>query len=400
MRFRTKIDWAMVYLFFCVMPYLKPYNVTLIPWADNIFKLWKVLASLCILLTFIKGKPTFHRKSIYLIIFCAIWMISLVLNNGPVGDYFNNILSIIGITLLFEKGYKSSKFKSNITLLIYEIGAIYMLLTLITAIQTYPFFAYGMKLDDNANFLGGDNYSAFILIVLCGCMFFYDEKYKRKIRKRTWLFSLLGLVSLIIPCAVTGILSYSLLLLVIVLRKYPGIRKLFKWKYMVLICLLVVLAISYFGLDAILAKILNSMDKTGFNGRNMIWPMTISAIVNKPLLGYGGLTETQAQTWMIAGANHAHNILLQYPFSVGIVGTMFFVLYVMGVLNGTKRKCNKHIWILMTCLSAFVFCSIFDFYIGLIYFYLLLEMIWIHKDSDVKEKNDEEKRCMCSYSNI
>ena len=53
---------------------------------------------------------------------------------------------------------------------------------MITAILGYPFGAEGMNLRDNANFLGGDNYSAFILIVLCGIILFYDVTYKKSIR--------------------------------------------------------------------------------------------------------------------------------------------------------------------------------------------------------------------------
>ena len=107
--------------------------------------------------------------------------------------------------------------------------------------------------------------------------------------------------------------------------------------------------------------------------------MTITAIMKKPILGYGGLTEEQAGTWLIAGANHAHNFILQYPFSVGVIGTFFIILYFVKILKGSMQLSNQSCRVLLMCLSAFMICSFFDFYIGLIYFYLLLEMIWIHK---------------------
>lgn len=379
LKLKMKVNWQLVYLFFMLMPYLKPYNITLIPSVDAIFKVWKIVATFFIIFRFFKKRHILHVESVYLFIFCAVWGVSLIINEGPIVEYGNNILSILGMVLLFEVGYKNSIFKKNITCLIYNIGAVYQVLNLITVIQGYPFGAYGIRLNDNANFLGGDNYSAFILIALAGIMFFYDDCYVGKIRRRTWCFSLLGLASLVIPFAFTGIVSYTLLLLMVVFHKYPIVKKFFKWKYIFAVCLIVILAVSYFHLDEFLVKMLNSMNKAGFNGRSLIWPMTITAIMKKPILGYGGLTEEQAGTWLIAGANHAHNFILQYPFSVGVIGTFFIILYFVKILKGSMQLSNQSCRVLLMCLSAFMICSFFDFYIGLIYFYLLLEMIWIHK---------------------
>ncbi|OUP22366.1 hypothetical protein B5F29_01090 [Lachnoclostridium sp. An196] len=370
-----------IILFMVLMPFLKPYNVTLIPMLDNIFKIWKLISTLYILVIFFKGPFRLHKESIWLLMFCAVWTISLVINRGPIEDYINNILSIIAIMLFFEE-VNNEKIKMQLSKMFYTVGAAYMILNCITAIQGYPFFAEGMELDDNANFLGGDNYSAFILIVLSGLMFFYDVKYLKKIRAKTWIYNLFGLLSLIIPFSFMGIISYVFFLMMVIFSKFYTIIKMLNWKKIMLIGVVFVLLVSYSNLDEVMANVLGAMNKTGFNGRNMIWPLAIDAIIKKPLIGYGGLTTEQASTWILAGANHTHNILLEFPFSVGLMGTLFFCEFIIAVFRGTIRKHNNGTEILLTTLSAFVLCSIMDFYIGLVYFYLLLYMIWINKGQE------------------
>lgn len=382
MKIKFKIDGKELFFFLIIMPFLKPYNVTLIPMLDFIFKIWKVLSTIYIICSFFSKKQRVCMTSIYLFLFCFIWMISLILNRGPIVDYCNNILAILGCRLLFETNKDNDQFKEKISKIIYKIGAVYMALNCMTAWIGHPFFAAGMKLDDNANFLGGDNYSAFILIVLCGLMFFYDIKYIKKIRLSTWIFNGIGFTSLLISFALTGIISYAFLMILILCANYKFVRELFNWKTILLISGFIVLLISYFHLDVVVSDLLGKVDKSGFNGRNMIWPRSIKAIENKFILGYGGLTAKQAETWIIAGANHTHNILLQIPFSTGIIGTFFFVMYLSLTLKNTMKNRDRAMNILFMTLSAFVLCSIFDFYMGLIYMYILFDFIWINKKTN------------------
>ena len=270
MKNKFEIDKKELFIFLIIVPFLKPYNITLIPTLDKIFKIWKIISTTYIVFAFINKKQKIYKMSIYLFLFCVIWMISLIINNGPISDYFNNIFSILGCALLFETYKDNHSFKERISKVIYKIGAVYMVLNCITAIIGRPFFACEMKLDDNANFLGGDNYSAFILIVLCGLMFFYDIKYLSEIRETTWFFNILGLISLIIPFSFTGMVSYFFLLLLILFDNYKLVRKFFDWKIILFICASVVLLISYFHLDVIVSEFLGKVDKSGFNGRNMI----------------------------------------------------------------------------------------------------------------------------------
>lgn len=374
-----RISYRKCFLYMILLPYLKPYNVTLIPWLDNIYKAWKIVATLLIIFEFLRKKTRLHRSSVYLFAFLMTWMISLLINHAPIIDFGNNILSILGIMLLFEENYNNKFFKANLTKVLYSVAYIYILLNLITVMMGMPFFSAGIKLDDNANFLGGDNYSAFILITLCGFMFFNDLLYYKNIRTKTWVVAFIGLACLSITFAFTGMLAYAIFLISVLFYRYSLWEKLLRWRNVVAFCACLVIAIAYLHLDQLGGSFLKSIGKTGFNGRNMIWPRVITAIIKKPLLGYGGVDTELAATWFIAGANHAHNFLLEYPFSTGVIGTIFFVAYFTNCLKKTLCKDNRDIRVLLLTLGAYIICSTFDFYIGLIYFYLLMEMIWLYK---------------------
>lgn len=392
MQKKRKITLNQCYLSFVLLPYLKPYNVTLIPVLDIIFKMWKVAATLTIIFAFFYSKEKIQKQSMCLIGFLITWTVSLIINKAPIVDFGNNILSIIGMLLLFETKINNKKFKVDIVQILYAISCVYMVLNLITVVIKRPFLSGGMELGDNANFLGGDNYSAFILIVMCGILFLHDIQCYETIKIKTWFIALVGWVCLAIPFALTGMIAYALLLLVVFLdvnkTMRAAIRKFFSWKTAIVFCLFFVLAISYFHLDILVASLLGGLEKSGFNGRNMIWPMAISAFMKKPILGYGGIDAELASTWFIAGANHTHNFLLEFPFSTGIIGTAFFVTYMGYLLRKTKIKNNKVERMLLMVLAAYIICGTFDFYIGLIWFYLLLDLIWLFKDNSRKIKKE------------
>lgn len=379
---RIKLNKNCVFLYFILLPYVKPYNITLIPSLDNIFKVWKVASTLVIAIAFLSAKKKLHKPTLFLFGFLTVWIASLIINNGPISSFINNIMSIAGMALLFERYYDDRKFKINVIHVLYNIAVCFIFLNLLTVINGHPFLAKGLKLDDNANFLGGDNYSAFILITLCGFMFFYDMQVFKKIRLRTWFYSIASIFSLILTFALAGILAHLFLYFAVIVNK-KGLRILFKWTNAFWLAIFFVVAVSYLHLDHVMAFLIDNMGKSGFNGRNYIWPMAIAAFTKKPLLGYGGVSSELASTWFIAGANHTHNILLEYPFSTGIIGTAFFGTYFILILRNMKKMFNDDgMRILMCTLTAYIICSILDFYIGLINFYLLLNMIFIFKNGD------------------
>jgi O-antigen ligase len=372
-----------------LLPYLKPYNFTLIPWLDDIYKVWKVVVTLFILIEFakefIKKRRMIEKRTVFLWLFLFTWGISLLLNGEKqlILELGVNILSIFGVSVFFENIKNNQVYKKLVLQFLYVIAGSYSVLNLVVTILGHPFGAKDMVLGDNANFLGGDNYSAFILITLCGVMFFYDDIYVNKIRIRTYFFSACGLMSLIIPFSLTGLIAYLFLIVLFCLRKNVTITKLFSRKNMLVLAVVITCLIAFFDLSQLFNGVLEVVGKTGFNGRDLIWPRAVTAIFKRPLVGYGAVGSELSANWeFLAGANHTHNVILEYPFSTGLIGTLFFIIYLFYVFKGIHRQIHCTVQPLLLTMSSFILCSIFDFYIGLIYFYLLLELIAFYKDEN------------------
>lgn len=370
---------------FILLPYLKPYNVTLIPWLDNIFKIWKVLATVLIIIHFVVSRKMIEKKTIALWLFLLVWSISLLMNGDRevILELGVNVLSIFGISLFFETIKSKDNYKKILLQFLYVIASSCTTLNLVVTLLGHPFGAKDMILGDNANFLGGDNYSAFILIVFCGVMFFYDDVYVKKIRIRTYFFSVCGLMSLAIPFSLTGTIAYLFLIVILLLRKNRILTKLFSRKNMFIFAVTLTSLITFFNLSELFGGVLAGLGKVGFNGRNIIWPKAINAIFQRPLIGYGGVGDELSANWeFLTGIDHTHNIILEFPFSTGLIGTVFFIAYLFNVFKGINRQIHCAIQPLLLTMSSFILCSIFDFYIGLIYFYLLLELISFYKDGE------------------
>lgn len=386
---KLKNSKKLIFIYMVLLAYLKPYNITLIPSINAIFKLLKVVVTLVLILEFINKKMVLHKAYVYLMCFCTVWAVSLFLNNAP-KELLNNILSVIGTTLFFENNYYSEYFKKTLLKALYSISACFIVLNFITVLIGHPFFAADMNLGDNANFLGGDNYSAFILITHVGFMFFENIYSKGKISAVTWFFAVIPLLGLLITFSFTGIIAYTLLLIAVRIKNASVKYTFFNYKLAFVICLVFLIGISYLHFDVLASFLLNKVDKVGFNGRIWIWPMSVSAIMKKPLFGYGAVSAELAQTWFIAGANHTHNILLEFPFSTGLIGSTFLVLYLKEVLNNAKRMYYKpETQVLLLTLFAYIVCSTFDFYIGMINLYLLLNMIFLYKNENDYKNLDQ-----------
>lgn len=94
-----------------------------------------------------------------------------------------------------------------------------------------------------------------------------------------------------------------------------------------------------------------------FSGRVYIWKNAVSAIINKPLFGYGirsgsdmvsylGYTSVNEDTHFIwQGATHCHDEVLQITFEGGIIGLALFIsLYVFaikGLIKGWPDKISQ-----------------------------------------------------------
>lgn len=375
---KIRFDNVFIIVFFLI--YLKPFNTSFWGIFDTFLQFAKIIISFILLVLLIKRNKKISKVSIVVMLFLCSWSLALIMNNM----LFENLIYLISIAcmFLFVDLYRgSSKNEKSIFKCLYWIAAFYIVLHTLTIFMGHPFF--GVANDYDRYFLGGDNRSAFILIILCTLLYIYDVQYCELISVRTFTISLIGLVGLIYVFSVAGMIAYSLLLLAIFLRKHKFLKVVFSVKCILLLMVAVVVSVVVFHIEDKLSSILALFNKTGLSSREVIWPLAVRHFLERKFFGYGALSPDQVRAYYLYGAGHTHNMLLEILMMTGIVGfTLFFYLMHIIVRKSKRNETKMTYYICMFGLAAYCLCAIFDFYIELIYFYLLLALITLIKESE------------------
>lgn len=170
------------------------------------------------------------------------------------------------------------------------------------------------------------------------------------------------------------------------LKKIVNVRSVF-----IIIILLLVLIIG-FNFQTHFEKVLNTFGKVGMNSREIIWPDAIYAIMQKPILGYGILTDNQIASYILYGTTHTHNIILEFLMDSGIVGSFFAFMWFKSAVTVKKRLLKNDVVIgLLYCIVAYLLCATLDFYIALIYFWVLIFLFDSIKNA-IYEREKQGKR--------
>lgn len=374
-----RINSINLIIWIALLTYLKPANAILWGPVNDIYKIGKVLATLLIIILALKHRPRFSLQMISCLAFVIVWGYSIIQNNGELGERLQELLSIIGMVFLFSYIHAKPKKIEFVFSILSKIAKVYFVLELVTIITNKPLFAEAMVNGDRY-FLGSDNYSAFIMLPLCGCMFAYSYMKNKKIDLNTWGFALVGFLSLVIPFAVTGMVMYALFLISALLISYPSVRKWMKTKTAIFIALVFTVSVVVFNVQDYLSGVLSFVGKVGLNSREIIWPRAVAAIAMKPIFGWGALTESQKNSYLLYGAGHAHNIVLEFLLETGILGTAIALIWLVTSLKGIAKVKANYMYIMQACLFFYLLCAIFDFYLGLIYFWLMIMSVNVLKD--------------------
>lgn len=373
-----KINRSSIVIVVALLVYLKPANVVLWPQINMIYKIVKVFITLIILVVFIKRKMKFDKSVALCLLFITVWGTSIYFNNGQLGSKLQELLSIIGMLFLFKWiEYSDRKITSTLSI-IDKIAKIYFVLELITVILDKPLFAEA-KIAYDKYFLGSDNYSAFILIPLAGIMFSYSQIKYKKITIGTWIFSFIAFLDLLIPFAVMGMISYLLMIFLFIFVSNPEIRRFFSIKRVVVMAIIFLIAVIGFNIQNHLSGLLAAFGKTGLNSREIIWPKAIQAFFQRPWVGWGSLSEKQVKSYLLYGANHAHNIFLEIILDSGLIGMAIMIAWIKEIYKGLNNCKVKYSYLLQICFACYILCGIFDFYLSSIYFWMLIFSIEIIK---------------------
>lgn len=365
-----KCDKHKIMIFLSVLIFLKPSNVSYWSMVDSIYKLLKVLIMLVLIVKYIRSGAKIRKKDVLLFTVLLIWLFSAYCNLHSFGDNLQQVLSIIGIFLLV----KIINTKDKVMMLLESIAfltKIYVFLELITIFLDHPLFADAMGRSDRF-FLGNDNYSAFVIIPLCGIMMASSLFKNNKINKSTWFFLFIAFLCFAVPGSVTAIVSFGILIVCAIFLNWSFLRKALTIKSLIAFAILFVGMVVCFNIQDYFGVLLSVIGKTALNSRETIWPKAVGLIRQKPMFGWGVLTERQIEGYVLYGASHAHNIILQLLLDIGIIGTALLGIWLYGIIKYNKCIKKKYMYILYLCMWCYLFASIFDFYFGLIYFWLML----------------------------
>ena len=286
---------------------------------------------------------------------------------------------------------KRPKGLSSILKYLSIISRIYIILHFYTIIVDHPVLAESVVSYDKY-FLGSDNYSAFILIPLSGFILSNKLINNQKIKIWDYFFFFIGFLCLLIPKSWAGIFAYGIFMFLFIFRKSLFLKRIVTVRNVFLCIILLLILVICFNFQTHFEQIFNAFGKVGMNSREIIWPKAIDAISQRPLLGYGVLTDNQVSSYILYGTTHTHNIVLEFLMDSGIVGSFFAFMWFKSAVTIKKRLLKNNVIIeLLYCIVAYSLCATLDFYIALIYFWILIILFDCLKSS-VDEINTRKKK--------
>lgn len=358
-------------IFVVLITYLKPFNVSLIPTLNTLYSIAKIIATFVLLLYILNENVTLTKASKWCLAFLGWWTIAM-LANGNMKNNIQTLLSILGILFLFNVMRRKPNGLNIILKYLSCISKVYILLQFYTIVVEHPVLAEAIVSFDKY-FLGSDNYSAFILIALSGFIMSDAIMNKGKIKIWDYFFFGIAFLCLLIPKSWAGIFAYGAFMMLFFFRKLAFLKKMVNVRNVFIIIVLLLILVIGFNFQTHFEKILNMFGKVGMNSREIIWPKAIYAIMQKPILGYGMLTDNQISSYILYGTTHTHNIVLEFLMDSGIIGSFFAFMWFKSAV-AVKKKLLKSdvIMSLLYCIVAYLLCATLDFYIALIYFWVLI----------------------------
>ena len=389
MRNKELINKNVLFLILILIPIFKPVGITIIDNINKIFQVWKI-ASICIMSIYIfkNRKNNKYEYSIPLVIFWVIYIITSFIYKGDYVDIINNgVTSILLICFIKEEFNKEKK---------YILKSLKYIFMLYLTLQLYSMIKINISknYDKFIYFLGEDNYSAFSIIPMITIVLFIQYLEKEQISIVSLFFiGILTMLYMFVKSYTASLALIILLLFILLLKfninvlKYFSIRK----TYILLIILLIMILL--FNIQDLFSTILNDIEKgITLNSRTIIWNNAIELIKQKPLFGYGSLSEEKINDYYLYGATHAHNIILELLLRTGIIGTFNYLMFIdKSVKNIYKRgKTSKEVSILILGVISYLILSFMDFYPILQYQYCLYAILYCYSKSNNKYKMIEE----------
>ena len=328
--------------FILLMPIFQPIYLDYITTNFHFYTLLQYASLAYILIGLVQRRTRLSNVSLLAIIMQLWILLATIIGNG----YFNEAFRLcrcIAYTFLVFDFYKDQFELLLKQLLLHSEICIYAnLFTLLIAPNGFLSrnnSAYGMTQEW---FLGADAY--FIMWILPALVIAWIYAFRFKRNKRAIIISLASIVTEIIRGSGTGMVAVSVFFIVMLL---PFVKKFLTPLRCACIGAIIFVSIILFRRTDFVSPILDLLGKDmTFTGRLTIWDNAISCILNKPIFGYGVLTNDtmvnflgRSSTGIWAGATHCHCQFLQIAFQGGFIA----LLLLISIIGIDIYKCTK-IW--------------------------------------------------------
>lgn len=324
----------------------------------------------------VRHKFKFTVPLFWLILQYSILSISTKINNGEFNTVLKNSVLLILLCLTLDAIIRD---KDQLYALLTVVRNLMLLFLIIDIIYTLimpegipditfgvtPYFLYG-----NMN-----TTVKFIFPGLC-CSFILDHLKNKRISFSTLAF-LIGFLFLCfhIHFMATGVIGIFFVFLWMLFQKKINRHPKIALFIVILMVLLVETQVVFKAGEGSFSNFISSAlgKDLSFSGRAPLWMRTITAIENKPMLGYG-LRQSDYIQSVVGLKAGSHNYYLDIMFQAGVAGLLVFLSIIVYIFSKLKNNLNIYEYILLGFLCAYLimflsepFYSTEKFHIPIIY---------------------------------
>lgn len=308
-------------------------------------------------------KKEYRNVNIFLFLFLAIILISAIYNNDNLHRGIIYIVKILSITLFFEYANYKCESKKTMKMFLY-LTMFYCLINDIIIFIFPDIYIY----NGGYYFLGNKFHLSYVhILLLILFMYLYKNELKNKniksinVKKIILFFIIItSIIIFILTKCTTALLGYLILLIFLLLNSKKTIKSLQSSKIL-LVTMLVSGFVLIFFTNVLQNKIIEDIivnvlhEDVELTGRTNIYENIFEILSKKPLLGYG-YGNSYDVMFKFIGAPNTQNGILECVLNFGIIGTIFFVLYIITVIKNLKYNniSNNNQYIILFGIYVFI----------------------------------------------
>lgn len=321
-------------VFFCPASYAVP---------SSLYTAWRVavvaVAGISVLLVLIRNRMRLRWAAV-LLGALSYYFVSAVFGSGSVSfiNALYNASRLIGIASLLEYGLEKD---CRRTIFCFLIAGVVMCCVNFAVFLEYHDVKGGMQngyIRNGIAYQGGqnwfffshDNGTLFYYLPVMACFWYYGFTYSRKALIFAFAFSVATVAMFVFLWSATAMVVAGAFLIAMIACLKGNIRRfLAGFSYHAALALglgfcVIVVFLNVTGAFDSIASIFGKSLSAGT--RAEIWSSSVDWFLRSPIVGVG--YEDDAVSVLRIGINHCHNVIVQLPYTGGLVTVLFFTIFI------------------------------------------------------------------------